>query len=156
MLGATSNSRPWGSWNGSNWPSTLPARNPSSPPTSAPVTFAPTLRPIPLGGLLAAIFSIIGRVATAKPSALACTQPGRSTTRIGAVTSGASSPVNSRTSPVERCAPARSSATASSASARLTTGPSPASLDPSATARPQSIIGGSGAAGAVMLGSLDE
>ena len=41
MFGATSSSRPAGSWNGSNWPSTLPAK-PSSSPTSPPATREPT------------------------------------------------------------------------------------------------------------------
>ena len=46
-----------------------------------------------------------GASTVAKPSAFACTQPARSTTRTGAVRSAASSPVKSRTSPVERFAP---------------------------------------------------
>ena len=86
---------------------------------------------------------IIGPVAILNPSAFARTQPGRSTTRTGAVLTGAARPVNSRTSPVLRSASARSSATAASASARETVGPSPASFDPTETAKAQSTICGS-------------
>ena len=86
--------------------------------------------------------SISGAITVAKPSAFACTQPGRSTTRTGAVRSVATRPVNSRTSGVERSAPARSSSTASTASLRLTCGPSPTRRDPTLTARSQSTIPG--------------
>ena len=102
----------------------------------------PTAWAIRPGSRSSTTLRIIGAVATLKPSALACTQPGRSTTSTGAVPRGALSPVNSRTSPVLRSAPARSSATASSASVRVTVGPSPASIDPIETASPQSTIGG--------------
>ena len=82
----------------------------------------------------------------AKPSAFAWIQPGRSTTRTGAVRSLATRPVNSRTSGVEWSAPARSSSTASAASARETCGPSPTRRDPTRTARSQSTIPGGSAA----------
>ena len=52
MLGATSSSRPAGSWNGSNWPSTLPPRKPSTAPTSAPVMREPTALLTPVGRAL--------------------------------------------------------------------------------------------------------
>ena len=66
-----------GSWNGSNWPSTLPARKPSSRPTSAPVTLEPTARDSPDGAPFFSVsLSTIGPRTVAKPSALACTQPG--------------------------------------------------------------------------------
>ncbi len=71
---------------------------------------------------------------------MAWIQPRRSTTMTGAVAEPASSPVNSRTSGVERAAPARSSATASSACAREIVGPGPASRAAAVTARSQSTI----------------
>ncbi len=94
MFGATSSSRPWGAWKGSNWPSTLLARKPSSSPTSAPVTRDPTARETPLGApFLSDSLSITGPRTVEKPSALACTHPRRSTTSTGAVRSSATSPV---------------------------------------------------------------
>ena len=60
MFGATSSSRPSGSWNGSNWPSTLPPRNPSRPPTSAPVTWEPTAGVIPLAASSSVSLSTTG------------------------------------------------------------------------------------------------
>ena len=76
----------------------------------------------------------------AKPSALACTQPRRSTTRTGAELPWATRPVKSRTSPVERLASSRSSVTAAAASAGVTSGPSPATFAPRFTAKSQSTI----------------
>ena len=141
MLGATSSSRPAGSWNGSNWPSTREPRKPSSSPTSAPVTRDPIARPSGPGApFFDEILSTSGVRMVAKPSALACTQPARSTTRTGAVRSPALRPVKSRTRPVDLSASARSSATAASAWAREISGPSPANRDPIRTARSQSII----------------
>ena len=63
-------------WNGSNWPSTLPARKPSSRPTSAPVTREPTAWASPEGWpFFSASLSTTGARILAKPSALAWTQP---------------------------------------------------------------------------------
>ena len=89
-----------------------------------------------------------------KASALAWIQPGRSTTRTGAVWSAATRPVKSRTSAVERSAPARSSATASSASAARDRGPSPASREAMRTARSQSTISAARSGGWVMRSNL--
>ena len=144
MLGATSSSRPSGAWNGSNCPSTLEPRNPSTPPTSAPVILEPIAAVTPVGGFFSVSLSTIGVSRVAKASALACTHPARSTTSTGAEWSRAVSPVNSRTSPVERSAPARSSATAALASPALTDGPSPAMREPMETARSQSTISARG------------
>ena len=55
---------------------------------------------------------------------------------------------------MERSASARSSATTAAASARGTCGPSPASREPSATARSQSIIDGPVEGGPVVAGVL--
>ena len=94
MFGATSNSRPCGSENGSNCPRTRDARKPSSAPTSAPVTREPMACVIPLGGpFFAASFAATGSMIFANPSALAWIQAGRSMTSTGAVSGGASSPV---------------------------------------------------------------
>ena len=86
--------------------------------------------------------STTGPSRVANASALACTHPARSTTSTGAVRSAAARPVNSRTSAVDRSAPARSSATVAAASSRLTVGPSPARREPIRTARSQSTIPG--------------
>ena len=94
-----------------------------------------------------------GAITVAKPSALAWIQPGRSTTSTGAVVLAATRPVNSRTSGVERSAPARSSSTASVASVRVTCGPSPTSRDPTRTARSQSIIPGRPEGPCALMGS---
>ena len=103
MLGATSSSRPAGSWNGSNWPSTFVPRKPSISPTSAPVTREPTAAETPDGvPFFSVTLSKSGPIRTEKLDALAWIQPRRSTTSTGAVPSGASRPVNSRTSGVER------------------------------------------------------
>ncbi len=83
---------------------------------------------------------MIGVSRVAKPSAFAWIHAGRSTTRTGAVRSPASRPVNPRTYAVERSAPSRSSATVAAASSASTTGPDPASRDPSETASCQSTI----------------
>jgi hypothetical protein len=84
--------------------------------------------------------STMGAIATRNPSAFAWIQPARSTTSTGAVWSAATRPVNSRTRPVDRLAPSRSSVTTASASSRVTVGPSPASRDPTRTARSQSTM----------------
>ncbi len=83
MLGATSSSRPSGSWNGSNWPSTFDARKPSTLPTSAPVTLEPMAAVSPVGGFFSVSLSTIGASSVANASALACTQLARSTPAPG-------------------------------------------------------------------------
>ena len=72
----------------------------AAPPTSAPVTREPTALGEPGGRRpsLAGACRRSGPSRVAKPSALACTQPARSTTSTGAVRSPASRPVKSRTS----------------------------------------------------------
>ena len=139
MLGATSSSRPYGSWNGSNCPSTLLLRKPSIRPTSAPVTRVPTASANADGGpFFSMSLSTTGLRSLAKPSALARSQPLRSTTSTGAVPASVCSPVNSRTSGVERVAPSRSSTTAAAASSGDTSGPGPATRVPTVTAKSQS------------------
>ncbi len=96
----------------------------------------------PVGGFFSVSLSTIGESSVLKPSALAWTHPARSTTSTGAEWSRATSPVNSRTSPVERLAPARSSSTIAVASSRRTSGPSPAIREPIRTARSQSTMSG--------------
>ena len=115
--------------------------NPSIRPSSAPVTREPTACANGDGApFLAWSLSISGLTISAKPSTFAWSQPRRSTTRTGAVRSSATRPVNPRTRGVDRSAPARSSATTSSASTRLTEGPSPERRAPTLTAVSQSII----------------
>ena len=76
------------SWNGSNWPSTLPPGSPAAAPTSAPVTREPTAGRQPgRRPFLSESLSTIGASTAEKPSALAWTQPARSTTSTGAVRS---------------------------------------------------------------------
>src|SRR3954454_8287210 len=114
---------------------------PRRPPTSRPVTLEPTASVKAFGvPRLACSFSISGLITSAKLSAFAWIQPVRSTTSTGAVRSCATSPVNSRTRPVDRFASSRSSATTASASGRVITGPGPAIREAAATARSQSII----------------
>ena len=139
MLGATSSRRPCGAKNGSNWPSTFEPRKPSISPTSAPVTREPMASAIADGGPFFSVsLSTMGARIVAKPSALARSQPARSTTSTGAVAAAAWRPVNSRTRGVERSAPSRSSSTAAAASSALTSGPGPATFDPTVTAKSQS------------------
>ena len=96
----------------SNWPSTLPDMKPSTAPACAPVILLPTASTIGLDGLFAASFSTSGFISVAMPDALTSTQPGRSTTRVIAVTGGSVSRVSSATCPAATSALPRSSATA--------------------------------------------
>ena len=140
MLGATSSSRPAPPpAKGSNCPSTLCARNASSPPTSSPVTREPTARAQGVTPLTVASRSSSGSARTAKPSTLACTHRARSTTSTGVRLGSASSPVKLETCSRERAAARRSPATASSASSAETTGPGRTSDWPALTARSQSM-----------------
>src|SRR4051794_9707634 len=140
-LGATRRSRPLGSWNGSNWPRTRLDMNPRRPPTSAPVIREPTAWVnAPGSPRRSVILSMTGVRRVENPSALAWIHAGRSTTRTGAVRSPASRPVKPRTYAVDRSAPSRSSATMAAASSDSTTGPDPASREPSVTASCQSTI----------------
>ena len=114
-------------------------RKPSISPTSPPVTREPTASAKGDGvPFFSVSLSTIGARILAKPSALACTQPARSTTSTGAVPAVVCRPVNSLTSGVERSAPSRSSTTAAAASSAVTSGPGPAILDPTVTAKSQS------------------
>ncbi len=140
MLGATSSSRPAPPpAKGSNCPSTLCARNASSPPTSSPVTREPTARAHGVTPLIDDSRSSSGSASTAKPSALACTHRARSTTRTGVRVGSASRPVKLDTCSRERAAAVRSPATASAASSAETAGPGRTSDWPALTARSQSM-----------------
>src|SRR5215212_702773 len=115
--------------------------NPSNPPTSAPVIREPTAWVTGPGvPFFSATFSITGPISRAKPSVFARIQADLSTTRTGAVSAPASSPVKSWTYAVERSAPLRSSATVAAASAAETSGPAPARRDPIETASSQSTM----------------
>src|SRR5680860_1671742 len=114
---------------------------PRSAPSSRPVTREPIDSAIGDGTpFFACSFSISGEMIVANPSTFARIQPGRSTTKMGAVRSSATRPVNSRTSGVDLSAPARSSATTASAADLEIVGPGPAIFVAAVTARSQSII----------------
>src|SRR5690606_24781197 len=116
-------------------------------PTCMPVTREPTacttMLPAPPrgpGARRSVICSISGSSTTRKPSTFARIHPGRSTIVAGSGSSSDAMPVNSRTWPWAIFDSARSSATASRASAWLTCGPGLTSRVPAWTATFQSII----------------
>ena len=90
-------------------------------PTCEPAT--PRVQALALRPLASLSLAVSGAASSSMPSAVAFTQPGRSTTSASSTGSPCPRPVVSRTTSSARAENARRSATTSAASAAVTVGP---------------------------------